>query len=149
MASSKPSKRKVRWMYRKYPLFAHQFIDELFGNYDIHQLDRDVAGMKPKKRKSKRKKVLSRYGRYAVMQKRLAQYQITNNLKYLREAQQLRNKLTEQYTIRYKLDGEEYDWVFPATYRYSTIVKLAQIKFNSYEELQDKIHHITKWAHVG
>lgn len=148
MAKSKSTKRQARRLFRKYPLFALEFLSDKFEGYDSQKLASDLSGMKPKK-KRRSKDVLKRFGRYPVMQKHLKLYKNTGDLDHLFAAQRLRNVITKPYRIRYHLNGDDLFQCLPPTYSYDVVKDFASIKFKSFEELEEKIKAKMQYAGAG
>jgi hypothetical protein len=141
-------KRVARRMAKRFPLFAAQIVAEEFKGYTHEDLEADLKGAKPRKKK-KGKSQLQRQGRYPLMQQALSKYHLTGETKYLNEAQQWRKKLFLPYEIVCSLDGERRVYTFPGTVSVRVIKDLASIKFTSWEELDAIMKEKLKWVHLS
>ena len=141
-------KRVAKRMAKRFPLFAVEFMQDEFRNYDVQQFEQDVAGAKlPKKRKGKSQ--LKRQGRYPLMQKALSNYHLTGDQEYLVEAQRWRKKMFLDFEIEFKLGRKKQTHRFPSTTSLRLIEELAKITFQSWEELAEILEEKLRWIHIS
>jgi len=135
-------------MAKRFPLFAVEFMQKEFNGYTTEQFESDIAKARlPKKRKGK--SPMKRQGRYPVMQKALMNYHLTGEQKYLLEAQRLRKRLFKPFEIEYRLKKERRRMCFPSTSSFKLMKELTEIKFTSWEELDEILEEKTRWIHIS
>lgn len=136
-------------MAKRFPLFAVEFMQQEFPEYDHETFVADVTRPGRPARKKKGKSQLQRQGRYPLYRKALNQYALTKNPEYLYEAQRLRNRLFCRFEVWFSLNGERRVWTFPSTTSLSTIEALSKIRVQSWEELEEKTREILRYAHIS
>lgn len=141
-------KNMAKRMALKYPLFAVQFIKEVFPDYTSDTFESDIEGKKRPKYKKGRSQ-LKRMGRYPLYQKAMTQYALTKNVEFLYQAQKWRKKMYLRYEIVYRCNGEKKLWSFPPQYPVKLIQDLAKITFTTWEELEKKTNEKLKYAHIN
>lgn len=141
-------KRVAKRMALRFPLFAVEFTREEFPQYTQEQFQSDIEGKKLQK-KRKGKSPLKRMGRYRAMREALTEYRITGDIEHLRRAQQLRNRMFQPYKIDYRLGKERKIVLFAAETDYGKIAELANIKFVSWQQLDEILEDRTRWIHVS
>lgn len=143
-------KRVAKRMAKRFPLFSVEFMQDEFPGYTYEEYEEDVK-RKTKKSKSMRraKSPMKRQGRWPLLQKALTQYQLTKEQKYLEEAQKWRNKLFLPFEFVARLKGETKVWTFPSETSVNIIQSLSTIKFETWEELDEKMNDKLKYTHVS
>ncbi len=141
-------KLHAKRMAIKYPLFAVQFAQKRYPDYDVETFESDIKGKKRTKYK-KGKSQLNRQGRYPLMRESLSKYQITKDPKHLHEAQKWRKKLFLPFEVYFKLNGKKRIITLPSTTSIRTIKDLAAIKFESWEDLDEILEDKLRYAHVN
>lgn len=106
-------RRVAKRQLKRFPLFAVEFMQPEFPTYDWDTFVADVT-RKTRKSKSfrKSKSPLKRQGRYPLFEKAMSNWHLTNDQKYLQEAQYWRNRLYLRYEIVVKINGEKEIWTF-------------------------------------
>lgn len=142
-------RRVAMRMYKRFPLFATEFMQDEFPGYDYDTYVEDVTRKRRPGKKIRGRSQMKRQGRYPAYSKALAQYQITKDQKYLEEAQRIRNRLFKPFLIEYALGKERKVWRFASTTSMGIIQKLVSLKYSSWEELEEKAGEILKYAHIS
>ncbi|MGB1216445.1 MAG: hypothetical protein ACPG5P_01130 [Saprospiraceae bacterium] len=127
-------------------LFIVEQMNDEFPDYTWEQYEKDIKGMKPRQSAQKGKNRLKRYGRYPVMQRLLRQYHFDKDPEKLKQANDLRKKMTKPYKMMYRKGGEERLYQFPATYSYEIIKRLASLKWNNWKHLKEQVDEITRYC---
>jgi hypothetical protein len=140
-------RRVAKRQLKRFPLFAVEFMQSEFPNYDWDTFISDVT-RKTRKGKSFRrpKSPLIRQGRYPLFQKAMAAYHETGNQEYLQEAQYWRNRLFLDFEVQFKLKGEVKTWRFPSTTSLRFIQDLAKVKFSTWDELEAIYKDLSKYG---
>lgn len=141
-------RRVAKRMEKRFPLFAVEFMKEEFSDYDFEQFVEDIKRPKRKIKKRKGKSPLKRQGRYPLMMENIKQYESTGNIKYLHQAQKLRNRINQPFEVVFSLNGKRRVEVFPSTASVEIIKSLAQIKFDSWEMLDSILEERLRYAHL-
>lgn len=144
-------RRVAKRMVKRFPLFAVEFMQEEFPRYDHETFVADVT-RKTRKGKSFRrsKSPLIRQGRYPLYEKALSNYRLTNERKYLEEAQHWRSRLHLRFELLFVLNKERKYYSFHSTTALRTIEKLKGIKgYKTWEELDSMIKEATKYDHIS
>lgn len=137
-------------MWKRAPMFAVEFMQDEFPGYTYEDLEAELT-RKMRKSKSKRKKKspMTIQGRYIPMRQALADYERTGDLGKLRQAQKLRDRLFQPFVIEYRI-GKKMKWYsFPSTSSYGVIVELAQLKVDTFDELDEIIKDKTRYGLIG
>lgn len=142
-------RRVAKRMAKRCPLFAVEFMRDEFPEYDYETFVADVTRKTRPGRKKKGKSQLQRQGRYPLYQKALNQYALTKDPEYLYEAQRLRNRLFLRFEVWFSLNGERRVWTFPSTTSLRVIEALSKIRFQSWEELEEKTRETLRYAHIS
>jgi len=140
-------RRVAMRMYKRFPLFAVEFMQEEFPGYDWDTYVLDVT-KKTRKSKSvrKAKSPLTRMGRYPLYQKAMAMYHSTGDQKHLEEAQHWRDRLHLDYEVRYSMHGQVRYYRYGPHVPYRIIEELGAIRFDTWEELEAKVKEITRYV---
>lgn len=143
-------RRVAKRMYKRFPLFAAEFMQDEFPGYQADMLFED-ARRRTKKQPSKFKKKspMKRQGRYPLMIKELSDYDWSKDIKHLLKAQRLRNLLFQPWRIEYRLGREAKEYRFPSEASFIIIKELASLKFKTWAELDEKIKDITRYGFRG
>lgn len=138
-------KRLARRIYKRFPLFATEFVSEKYADFSINDLDYYLEGMKPPKKK-KGKSQIKRMGRYPLYVKALNEYQSTKDINKLYEAQRIRNNMFKPYRILYNTGEGKIEQKLPAELNYKIVIKLSKLKFENEKDLCNQIDDILKYT---
>jgi hypothetical protein len=135
---------------KRFPLFAVEIMQDEFPNYDYDTFVLDVTWKTRKSKKvRKTKSPLKLQGRYPLMSKALSNYAVTKDVRYLQEAQSLRNRLYLPFEVVFKLGKEQRIVAFNSTTSVSLIYDLGKITFQTWEQLDDILKEKLRYAHCG
>jgi hypothetical protein len=138
-------KRKAKRLTKKEPLFAFQTMQQDLPDYNYTQYEQDLKTRKKKKKKpSKSNKYYIKYGRYTPYCDAISNYYATRDVTFLIQAQALKSKISQPYTIYFKLGKACVKQTFPPEYPYKLIQELAAYKFDNWQQLDDFIKLKTK-----
>jgi len=143
-------KRVADRMVKRFPLFAVEFMSDEFPEYDYETFVQDVSTKRKKSKSYKSvKNPLKRQGRYPLYEAAMKNYYQTKQQKYLIEAQTLRNRLKLHFEVRLSLKGEYRYLIFPSTTSWKIVADLANIKFTSWEEIDQILEDKLKYIHYS
>jgi len=142
--------RVAKRLYKRFPLFTAEFMQEEFPGTTADQVA-EIVSKKTRKTKSYRKvkSGLARFGRYPLMQKALQDYKESGDVDKLKEAQRLRSNMTKDFQFKFRIGKEVKYFRLPAHASYSIAKQIAAIKCDSWEELDSKWHELTKYGLTG
>lgn len=142
-------RRVAKRMAKRFPLFAVEFMQDEFNGYTQEEFEADVS-RKSRKSKSMRraKSPLKRQGRWPLFEKAMSNYHSTKDIKYLREAQKWRNKMFLPFEFVARLNGETKTWIFPSETSVKIIQSLGDIKFSTWDELDEIMNEKLKYVHL-
>jgi hypothetical protein len=144
-------RRVAKRMLKRFPLFAVEIMQAEFPDYTYEEFIGDVT-RKTRKGKSMRrpKSPLIRQGRYPLYQNAMSNYGLTGEQKYLEEAQHWRNRLYLPFQFLFALKGERRLYEYPSTLRLQVVDEIKAIKgYQTWEELDAMIKHVTRWSHIS
>ncbi len=143
-------KRVADRMAKRFPLFAVEFMSDEFPEYDYETFVQDVTRKRGKSKSFKSvKNPLKRQGRYPLYEAAMKNYWQTKDQKHLIEAQTLRNRLKLHFEVRLSLKGEYRYLIFPSTTSWKIVADLANIKFTSWEEIDQILEDKLKYIHYS
>jgi hypothetical protein len=135
---------------KRCPLFAVEFMQSEFPDYDESQFFMDIQRKGKKQATTKSaKNPLTKFGRYAEMTKSLNEYRFSGDTQHLAHAQRMRNNMSKPYQIWYKKAGVDVEYSFPAKYSYQLIKKLAALRYADEQDLDNQIKELTKYEGMG
>jgi hypothetical protein len=141
-------KRLSRRLFKRFPLFAAEFVAEEFKGFEIEDLDEQLKGMK-KSKKFKGKSQVKQMGRYQLLQKALSDYYLTGEMNKLYEAQRLRNNMFKPYKVLFNIEnGGTIEQTFPPQTAYQLVVDCSKIKYSTEKELIEKLNELLRYAHT-
>ena len=117
--------RRARYLTKKMPLFAFQVMQSEYQGYTYDQFLDDLRRRsKPKQKKGR--SPLIRYGRYQHLQKALADYHITGDIRFAIEAQQLRKRITKPYRVLYRCKSGTFEYTLSSLIPMKCIIQLTE-----------------------
>jgi len=143
-------RRKAQRTWKQQPLFAYNILLQDFPDYSPENFVGDLSASKSKVNKSK-KSFLVRYGRYPVMMKLLAKWEISKEVLIGLEIIKLRRNMTKPYRLVATFRKEKWCFEYPATYSITTMENLvaAAGESKSLEEFKEKEQSIIRYLGFG
>jgi hypothetical protein len=139
-------KRVSKRMIKRFPLFAKEFMSAEFPEVTEEMIWEESKPGRKRKSFRKKKTPLQHQGRYPLMKKALVQYSLTKDPAHLYEAQRLRNNIYKSFQLLYQLGGEKREYTLPSTASISVVKQLADISFQSWDDLDRQWDEVTKWG---
>ncbi|WP_343606253.1 hypothetical protein [Fluviicola sp.] len=131
-------------------MFAFELMKQEFSGYRYEQFLDDLRFRTPP-RKRKGKSGLARFGRYGRMEQLRAQYLITGNLDFAIQAKRLRERMSKPYRVRFRQEGQVYEYHFSALIPIGRIEKLVTelAECQSLENAEKIIREFTASSHIN
>lgn len=140
-------KRVAARVFKKYPLFAEQFMAGEFPDITQEEIVELIQSRKPSKSVRSKKSGLAKYGRYPLYLKHIQNYHLYKNPDDLREAQRLRENMAKDFLFEMRCQGEKRVYRLPATASLPVVRKIASLKFSTWKELEQQWDEVTKYGH--
>lgn len=115
--------REARRLFKQSPLFAYELMLQKYPAYTHYQFLDDLR-RRTKKRPGRKKTTLTKYGRFARMQKMLGEYSQTKDIKPLLAATKLRERMTKPYRVVATVGKQRMEFCFPPTVQIQAIEQL-------------------------
>jgi len=142
-------RRVAKRLYKRFPLFAVEMMQEEFPGYTQEMFLDDVLRKGRKGTTYRRpKSPLKRQGRYVLYEQAMSRYFDTQDVAYLQEAQRLRNRLYLPFELVWRVQGVQRWLTLPSTTSVKLVHELSQIKVETIQQLDEILAEKLKYVHL-
>jgi hypothetical protein len=144
--------RAARRLFKRFPLFAHEMMQEKYPDYSYQDFLNDLPKKKIKRKSYRRvKNPLRAYGRFFQIESMLSEYQATLDPLFVLKAQKLRDRITKPYEIVVRKAGVIIEYSIPAFVSYKAIEQLVSSfrEARSIDEVQQLFKNFSLFSTSG